>query len=292
MLARALNRYLLALAVVLLVSALAFAACDDDEEAPPPVDDQPTNGEAPPIDISGVPELQDGVLTVGSDIAYAPIEFFEAGSDIPMGLDIDLITAMAQLMGVQVEFSNLGFDPLIPSLRNGEIDIIMSAMTITPEREEQIDFIAYFNAGTGILVAAGNPEGIQGFEDLCGLIVAVQVGTIQEDQVNELNETTCADNPINLQTFDENPLAVEQLRTGAADAVLADDPVVVNDARLSDGQLEVAVGGFDSAPYGIGVRKESTELNAMLQEALQAIIADGTYTGILQKWNLESGSIQ
>lgn len=188
------------------------AACDDDGDGGEPTA-VPTEGQAT------APELDDGTLQVGSDIAYAPIEFFEEGSDVPMGLDIDLANALADLLGVEVEFLNLGFDPLIPSLQGGQIDVIMSAMTITEERSQEIDFIAYLNAGTGILVAAGNPEGIASFEDLCGLIVAAQIGTIQADQIDDLNAGACADDQIEKQTFDENPLAVEQLRVGAADAV-------------------------------------------------------------------------
>lgn len=140
-----------------------------------------------------VPELADGILQIGSDIAYAPIEFFEEGTQNEMGLDVDIANAIADAIGVEVEFLNLGFDPLIPSLKGGEIDIIMSSMTITEERQQEIDFIAYFTAGTGILVQSGNPEDIGSLEDLCGLIAAVQVGTIQVDQLEALNDETCTD---------------------------------------------------------------------------------------------------
>lgn len=73
---------------------------------------------------------------------------------------------------------------------------------------------------------------------------------------------------------------------------LADDPVVVNDARLSEGELEVAAGGFESAPYGIGVRKESPDLKAALEQALQTLIDNGAYADILETWDLSSGAIQ
>ena len=265
---------LLVVTAALAMVAPVAAACDDEDAR------------------AMAPELEDGVLQVGSDIAYAPIEFFEEGSERPVGLDIDLAEALADLLRAEAEFLNLGFDPLIPALQDGEIDVIMSAMTITGERSQEIDFIAYLNVGTGILVVAGNPEGIRALEDLCGLRVAVQVGTTQEDQVNALNEGTCADSQIDLQTFHENPLAVEQLRVGGADAVLADDPVVVNDARLSEGQMEVAVGGFESAPYGIGVRKDSSALRTALEDALQTLIDKGTYADIVEEWNLTSGSVE
>ena len=264
---------LLAVAALAIV-AFVGAACDDEDERP------------------RAPELEDGILQVGSNIAYAPIEFFEKGSEEPMGLDIDLAEAMADWLRVEAKFQNMGFDDLIPALQQGEFDVIMSAMTITDVRSEQIDFITYLNAGTGILVAAGNPEGIRALEDLCGLTVAVQGDTIQVAQVIALNEGACAENQIDLLTFGENPLAVEQLRVGGADAVLADDPVVVNDARLSNGQSEVALGGFESAPYGMGVRKDSSALRAAMQDALQTLIDNGTYADILKEWNLTSGSVE
>ena len=193
---------LLAVAAVATI-ALAAAACGDEDERP------------------AAPELEDGVLQVGSNIAYAPIEFFEQGSELPMGLDIDLAQAMADWLRVETDFQNMGFDVLIPTLQDGDIDLIMSAMTITDERSEQIDFIVYLSVGTGVLVAAGNPEGVRALEDLCGLTVAVQGDTIQVAQVNALNEGACSDSQIDLLTFSENPLAVEQLRVGGADAAPA-----------------------------------------------------------------------
>jgi ABC-type amino acid transport substrate-binding protein len=150
---------------------------------------EPSGEEAPAaIDISGVPELEDGVLNVGSDIAYAPFEFFQEGTEIADGLDVDMATAIADVLGVEAEFINTGWDGIIPALQTEDFDVIMSAMTITPERSEEIDFVAYISVGTGIVVPVGNPDNIQELDDLCGLTVAVQVGTIQEQMLNDQNE--------------------------------------------------------------------------------------------------------
>lgn len=280
--------------LVWLVAAIAavltvFAACGEEEEE----EGTPTATPAG-SPVAGVPELQDGVLQVGSDIAYAPMEFFEEGTTNPEGLDIDLGDALAEELGVSVTFINTGFDGMIDALKVERFDAIMSAMTITEGRLEQIDFVPYFNAGTDILVAAGNPKSIQGIEDLSGLTVAVQLGTIQVDQLEAANEDfkAAGEPEINIATFDLNPLAVEQLRLGRADAVLADSPVVANDARLSDGELEAVGLAIESAPYGIGLRKTSTELEAAMEGALQKLIDDGTYDDILKQWGLEGGAIE
>jgi polar amino acid transport system substrate-binding protein len=285
------QRHGLLLVGLVLVAAFAAAACggDNNKEATPTA--AKTAAASPSASLSaGVPELSDGTLQVGSDIAYAPIEFYEEGTQTATGLDIDMANALAKELGVKAEFENTGFDGIIPALEAKRFDVIMSAMTITTERQQEIDFIPYFTAGTGILVPTGNPMNIQSLADLCGKSVAVELGTIQVDQLNTQNET-CTQK-ISITTFDQNPLAVEQLTLGRVDAVTADYPVVSNDARLSQGKLEIVQTQFEAAPYGIGVRKDSTELNAALKKALQNIINNGEYDSVLANWNLEAGSIK
>jgi polar amino acid transport system substrate-binding protein len=281
--------FLLACAVA-LAAFLAVACGGGEEKEATPTGAAPTSAAAATTTAANVPELEDGTLQIGSDIAYAPIEFYQEGTQNAQGLDVDLANAIAGQLGVKAEFINTGFDGLIGALQAQRFDVIMSSMTITTEREQEIDFIPYFTAGTGILVQAGNPMGIQTLADLCGKSVAVQVGTIQVDQLNAQNEQ-CTDK-ISITTFDQNPLAVEQLRLGRADAELADYPVAAYDASLSDGALEVTGTQFESAPYGIGLRKDSTALNAAITQALQAIMDNGEYDKILADWNLQAGSIK
>jgi len=283
-------RRLLALPMILVIATVAFAAaCNDDDDD----DDSPTatpTAAADSIDISGVPELADGVLTIGSDIAYAPFEFFEEGTETPDGLDVDLGEALAAALGVDAEFMNTGWDGIIPALETEDFDALMSAMTITDERSEVIDFVAYITVGTGIVVPTGNPDGITDLEDLCGKTVAVQVGTIQVDLLEAQNDDCTED--INILVFDTNPLAVTDLRTGGSDANFSDFPVAAEDAAKSDGDLEVVAPQIDPEPYGIGIRKGSTELKGVLEDALQAIIDNGTYASILADWDLEGIALE
>jgi len=278
------------LASIVAVAAavlVLFAACGGEEKKT----ENTPSGSA--TSAAKVAELQDGVLQVGSDISYAPIEFFEEGTQNAAGLDVDLANALAEELGVRAEFINTGFDGIIGALNVSRFDVLMSAMTVTEERQKEIDFIPYFAAGTDILVAEGNPKNIKTIEDLSGLTVGVQIGTIQVDQLKAANDTLkAAGKPeISVLTFDQNPLAVEQLRTGRADAVIADSPVVANEARLSDGKLEALGLAVEAAPYGIGVRKGSTQLKAAIEGALQKLIANGKYKAILIEWGLEGGDI-
>jgi polar amino acid transport system substrate-binding protein len=281
-----------AVAVVLML----FAACGEEEKEGTPTATPAGTPSGTPAGTpaAGVPELEDGVLQVGSDIAYAPIEFFEEGTQNPKGLDIDLANALAAELGVRAEFINTGWDGIIGALNASRFDILMSAMTVTDERSLEIDFVPYLIAGTDFLVPAGNPKNITGIEDLSGLTAAVQIATIQVDQLQEANDNLkAAGKPeITVLTFDQNPLAVEQLKVGRVDAVLADSPVAANDARLSEGQLESVGLTIPPEPYGIGIRKESTQLKAAIEGALQAVIDSGQYKQILEKWSLSGGAIE
>ena len=288
---RSLSRISLLMFVLALAAVLAFAACKDDKKkAGTTPSASPTSAG---IDISGVPELQDGVLNVGSEMAYAPFNFYQEGTETEDGLDIDIAKAIAAELGVEIEFLITGFDGLIPALQTAEFDILVSAMTIRPDREDQIDFVPYITVGLGIVVPAGNPDNVTGLdESLCGLTLAVQVATIQVTFLEDLNEGACADNNVDIVTFDTNPLAVEDLRTGGSDANFSDFPVAAEDAAQSEGELEVVEPQIDPEPYGIGVDKGSTELKDVIADALQAIRDSGEYDQILAKWELEGVALQ
>lgn len=294
---------LLAAASLLAIGAFAAIGCGDDDEddGGEPSATEPTGGETPStgkIDISGVPELADGKLTIGSDIAYAPIEFYDENEQA-VGLDIDLANAMAAVLGIEVEFENAGFDTLLPALDAERYDVIMSAMTASEERKQTVDFVEYVNAGSGIIVAAGNPKGIASADDLCGMTVAVQKGTVQAEFLLGTadapggKDKECKDagkDGITVREFDTDPEAVQALIAGQADAEMADFPVAAYSAQQNEGKIEIVPNQIDPAPYGIAVRKSSTALRDALQQALDAIRASGEYEEILGAWDFESGA--
>jgi polar amino acid transport system substrate-binding protein len=280
-----------------VVALVLLAACGSDSENKAsnntPAGSSTTAAKSTPA-AATAPELKDGTLQIGSDISYAPIESYAEGTQNAEGLDIDLGNALAEALGVKAEFTNTGFDGIIPALNVSRFDIVMSALTVTDERSKEIDFVPYLSAGTDILVSNGNPKNIKAMDDLSGLSVGVQLGTIQVDQLDAANKDLAAagKSKINVMTFDQNPLAVEQLRIGRVDAVIADSPVVANDARLSEGKLQAGGLMIEAAPYGIGVRKGSTELKAALQDALKKVQASGKYDEILAKWGLTAGALK
>ena len=280
-----------ATALLLLVAVALSPACGDDDDAEGGGETaSPTTTPTPePIDISVVPELADGTLTLGSIINLPPMEFYRSRSPDAAGLDVDIIDAIAVVLGISYEFQEAAdYTALIGDLKASRYDAAVSAITITSGRTQDAGFLPYFGpAGTSILVGAGNPEGITAFEDLCGNSIAAQLGTAQIVHLNDLNRGECAAAPIDIKGYSDNPSAIEELVLGRVVAQLSSDPVAVYAAAESGGVLEVAVSGFDSAPYGIAVRKDSPELLTVLSRALALIQADGTYERILRDWGLE-----
>jgi polar amino acid transport system substrate-binding protein len=244
-------------------------------------------------------------IRVGSDVSYAPVEFYDAFApdvlDRPVGepepevrgIDPDLAAELGRKLGVRFRFVNTGFDQLIPSLRAGAFDLIISSMTATRERARQVSFLEYFRAGTSILVPKGNPERIRSLADLCGDTVTLQAGTIHEQLVAD-EQRHCAGRQIKARPLDSGTQVMLQVKYGRADAALADFPVAAYNAKVSGegNDFQVAGSQFDPGPYGIGIRKDDAELRQALQEALRAIIADGSYDRVLAKWNVTDGSLK
>ncbi len=197
--------------------------------------------------------------------------------------------------GFTCRFMNTTFDGIIPSLNARRFDVIMSALSDTEERRQAIDLIDYFNAGTSILVAKGNPANIRSIDDLCGKTVGLQNGTTQEELANA-QKAKCQANGSDLEvlTFDKDTDALLALKAGRSVADMNDFPVAAYNARVSGGGADFEVVGkqLDPAPYGIGVRKSDVALRDSLREALVAIIADGTYDEVLAKWDVTKGALK
>jgi polar amino acid transport system substrate-binding protein len=273
-----------------LVVGLALTGCGGSSDTP--TVSQPSSSGGAPLAASLPQAVRDaGVLKVGSDVAYAPVEFFDTDGKTVIGIDPDLGKALETQLGVRFEFQNGTFDGLITSLRSKRIDLIMSAMSDTPERQKSIDFVDYFTAGTSILVKKGNPEGIKTLDDFCGKTIALQRGTTQEDVAKtQAAKCSAAGKPLKVLAFDRDTEALLQVKQGRAVADMNDFPVAAYNASKSD-DYEVVGEQIGAGPYGIGVRKADTQFRDALQKAMQAIIDDGTYGRILEKWDVQKGAV-
>ena len=165
----------------------------------------------------------------------------------------------------------------------------------TDERKKQVDFVDYLKVGQGLLVPAGNPKGIRTLDDLSGKAVAVQLGTTNKDALDAKNaELKAAGKPtIDIQTFQADTDAFQQLALGRVDAYSGDSPVAAYYAAKPENKGKFEVGGtpIDPLPIGIAVRKEDTELKNAVQAAIDAMYADGTMKSIIDKWGMTNAVV-
>lgn len=234
-----------------------------------------------------------GTLSVGSELTYPPKEFVDTATGKPTGFDIDLITAMADRMGLKTNIVSTRFDTIIDDLNNKRFDVIISGMHVTPEREQKVDFIKYVRSGEDLLVSKGNPENIKAFTDLCGKKVGVQGGTIQQDHLNATS-TQCTKSgkaPIEITVLTSQNEVINLLVNKRVDATLQVDAVSSYYLKQNPGTLDVAGSIVNANPEGIAVRKGDTSMKTAIQKALDAVKADGTYKKLLDKWGLSNEAI-
>ncbi len=264
------TRWLLALVAAL---ALLLAACNDDADDPDDAVDDDDDAEVDDADDLGLAE--DGVLQVGSDLDFEPFEFIDEDGE-PAGFDMDLIDDIGERLGVEVEVINVAFDTLITQLEAGEYDAVISAMTITEDRAERVDFTdPYFAANQALVTQEGSD--IAGVDDLAGADVGVQAGTTGLDYATE-NFTESE-----IVEFPGTPEAFTALESDQVDAVFIDLPVASEHAEGSDA-LELVDEVDTDEEYGIAVQQGNDELLSALNDAIADILDDGTYEDIYSQW--------
>ena len=252
--------------------SLALAACGGGSDSGAPTADE---GETPAA-VETTEEAPGGTLTVATEPAFPPFEF-EAENGELQGFDIDLMNAIAETAGLEVEFEPLPFDGIIPALQTGTIDAAISGMTITEERLVTVDFSRpYIKAGLAIAIQESTTD-IKSLEDLEGKKIAVQLGTTGADQAAEVPGA-------DISPFDSAPLALQELSNGNVDAVINDAPATL-DAIATGNIPGVQVVGelLTTEFYGIALPKDSANL-AVINDALNTMMEDGTYAEIYQKW--------
>ena len=260
------------LALSLVVALGALAGCGGQEEpAPEPVAEEPVE--------ASFETLTPGKIIIGSDTAYPPFENVVNG--VTEGFDIDMMTAVGEKLGYEIEFKTFKFDGLIAGLQAGtEFDMVASAMTITEERAQAIDFSdPYINSNQSLAVAADSSVmDVDGLKD--GDRVGVQSGTTGEIWAKE----NLAPKGIVVTPYDDTLAAFGALGAGDIVGVINDAPIsqdVVKDpARKAKVVAEIPTG----EQYGFAFSKESTELRDAVNGALAELKADGTYVEIYKKW--------
>ena len=214
------------------------------------------------------------VLRVGTEPTFAPFEFLDTKTKEFAGFDIDLIRAVADKAGYDVQILNMGFDALLPALMTDTIDVVASGMSITPERAERVDFTKpYYKTGLSMLVRKSDAEKYTQFSHLEGRPIAVQIGTTGADKAKSIKDAK-------VTAFNTTSDAFMALSTGSADAVILDRPVIGYFLK-SQPTME------DAASFGFAVKKGNTALLEKLNKAYDELEASGEAKKIFDKWFAE-----
>ncbi|MFJ1806208.1 MULTISPECIES: ABC transporter substrate-binding protein [unclassified Streptomyces] len=289
-----------------VAGALLLTACGDQTEGGGGSSESSSSSDKAPLFSKLPADIQKaGVIKVGTNAEYAPMESVEGGKIV--GVDPDVAAALGKQLGVDFQFTSGGFDTLITAVNTGRYDVAMSSITDNKQRQEGlddkgkklgegVDFVDYFTAGTAIYVQKGNPKGIKTIDDLCGQTVAVQRGTTYEEALQAQSKTCtgAGKKALKIESFENDTEAQTRVKSGGAVAGVNDYPVAVDMARKAGNgnTFEVLEKQYEAAPFGIVVDKKNTQLRDALKEAVDAIIKDGSYQKVLEKWGAESGAIK
>jgi polar amino acid transport system substrate-binding protein len=238
-----------------------------------------------------LPLVTPGTLTVATDATFAPMESVD-GSTFT-GVDVDLLTDLAGRLGLEVEFVQTPFDDLIDTVATHRADVIASSMTDRAARQEKVDFVDYFIAGSQAIAAGGNPLGLAGPETWCGHVAAVNTGTTNGDLVAAQSALCTGAGLAPIGVLDvPNGQSTQQVVAGAAAFGLEDYPAAAELVTASNGSLALAGNPLQAAPYGYGFAKDRTGLRDAVQVALQESIASGRYQEVLEAHGVEAAALR
>lgn len=239
-----------------------------------------------------VPTIKPGVITIGSDLTWPPYEYIADGK--PAGFDVDFMNKIAAQLSMKTQFEDTRFASLILGLTGKRFDIVASALYVTPERAQQIDYVPYLKTG-GLLVtivdSAYKPARV---EDLCGKRVASLKGAAWVPVLGEVSKTQCVQKgkeAIQVQEYPSSPVAAQALLSRAADVQFEDAAVSQMLVSQTTGRLRItSTEILYPVVIGLGVQKGNKAMLEALSGALDQLKRNGEYQSLLKKYNLAEPS--
>jgi polar amino acid transport system substrate-binding protein len=248
-------------------------------------------------------------IQIATDATYPPDESIDPVTGDIVGWDIDLGKAICKVMGVACTFNNVSFDNIIPQLTasNPRYLLGISSFTPTSDREAKgIDFVSYYKAGEGWVVAASSTITVNGSADMCGHTIAVETGTTEEGDAwayigkqiggaplagGKDNCTAAGKQDLKVSNFEKQTDANTALLSGRADIGFLDSQIAAYQVKQTSKKVKTTGQGCSVAPYGIALPKGSP-LEKPIMDAVKYLIENGYYATILQNWSVLDGAIQ
>ena len=247
----------------------------EDAEAEAPAEDaeEPAEAEAP-AEIGEVTTVTEGILTMGTNAAFPPYEFYD-GEDI-VGIDAEIAELLAEKLGLTLEIVDMDFATIVTSVQTGGVDIGLAGMTVTEERLENVNFTDSYATGVQVIIVKEDSD-IASVDDLEGKLIGVQEGTTGHQY--------CAEDygEENVLAYTNGATAVQNLVQGAVDCVVIDEQPALSFVEANEG-LKILDTEYVIEDYAAAVSRENTALLDALNTALAELKADGSIQAILDKY--------
>jgi polar amino acid transport system substrate-binding protein len=237
-----------------------------------------------------------GVLRIGSQQTFPPVEFREPGKTDVTGASRDLLDEMARRLNLKIEFVQAEYAALIPGLEAGRFDMASGGISDTEEREQKVDFVNYMFSGGAILALASNTDALATIDDFCGKGVATMLGgRVIMGAVEAASErcTKAGKPPIRAEQLPSAPDSRVQLDLKRVDGYIGDLPALVYMSSQFPGRYKIVGGNYILTPYitSWAFPKGGSALRDAVQKSTQSMLDDGTYKKLLDKWGLGGAAL-
>lgn len=219
------------------------------------------------------------VLTIGVDDSYPPMEYRDENNEL-VGFDVAMAKALGEKMGVDVDFISTGWDGIFQGLETQSYDVIISSVSITPKRMETFLFSEPYLANGQVIVVRPGDTSVSVPEDLEGKNVGVQIGTTADTAVEKYMEEF----DLSLTKYDEIIQTFTAMKAGYVDYIVVDYPVAIEYVANDPESFEISSAQLTNEPIGVCIRKDDTEMQEAINQALEELRSDGTLKAISEEW--------
>ncbi|WP_395405849.1 ABC transporter substrate-binding protein (plasmid) [Arthrobacter sp. UC242_113] len=254
-----------------------------------------TSASAEDASQGGLPQeiKSSGKLRVGLSPDFPPMEFKDSDNKL-IGADIELGQKLGEILGVQIEVVESPFEQLMNSVQTGRVDLVISGVSDTLERQKTVDFIDYFQSQARIYTTAARAGEFTKQSDVCGKQLAVSSSAEQYQQVKDLNKSVCVDNglpEIKILATDSGSSARLQIEQGRADLAAQGGENLAYFMKQEPGKYAPVLEPLPAEPFGVVVAKGSTQLAEAIKDGFSEMKSSGDYQKILDKWKLGYGAM-
>ena len=234
-----------------------------------------------------------GYLSAGIAPNYPPMDFKDPATNQLTGVDFDLASEIFKRLGIEIKWQETAFEQMVSGLATNRIDIVMSGMTDTPERQKTVDFVDYFSTGPQFYTLESQKD-LKDIDDMCGKKIGTSRRTTFPVEIARWSDVNCVAKgkpAITVIGTEGSADARAQLRQGRLDAAVQGSETLPYIQGQEPGVFKVIGGTLARQLTGLGVAKNNPELSAAIIATLNDMIKDGSYAKILDKWHLKDGGV-